>query len=411
MCAPVFRHTNLLELLQRAQTRIDAVVSSNELSDEMEAGARDTAVTDLYSSIVKIQAPMVRCSRPAFRKLCRLWGTDISYTHMIMADSFIHSSLARDADFALYDGETRLVAQIACHDGPQASQVASLLQPYCDAIDLNCGCPQPWAIEEGVGCALLTKPELVADMIRCIHNGLSSGHPSIPCVVKLRVDEDIRKTVDFAQQCVAAGAGWLTIHGRTPQCGSRAPVLWDAIKTVRNAVGSAFGTPIVANGGVTDPSSAVHAALRCGPACGVMSANGLLDNPASFYLPSLSEQSFSYLPSPFVPAIGSSCVYDDADSLKVLRQASGSGEEAALFHHPTYSFSVPPLEVISDFLRLAVDYSLAVTTTIHHFLRMARMYLSPMERTYLAGLKSNVALLMAVEECGLYTHEGKYMWN
>jgi len=32
-------------------------------------------------------------------------------------------------------------------------------------VDLNCGCPQRWAIQEGIGCALLKKPDLVKDMV------------------------------------------------------------------------------------------------------------------------------------------------------------------------------------------------------------------------------------------------------
>ena len=41
--------------------------------------------------ITTIQAPMVRYSRLPFRKLCANWGTDVSYTHMILAESFAMS--------------------------------------------------------------------------------------------------------------------------------------------------------------------------------------------------------------------------------------------------------------------------------------------------------------------------------
>ena len=41
-----------------------------------------------------------------------------------------------------------------------------MVRPYCDGVDLNCGCPQTWAIGEGVGCKLMSCPELVRDMVR-----------------------------------------------------------------------------------------------------------------------------------------------------------------------------------------------------------------------------------------------------
>lgn len=41
-----------------------------------------------------------------------------------------------------------------------------MVRPYCDGVDLNCGCPQTWAIAEGIGCKLMACPELVRDMVR-----------------------------------------------------------------------------------------------------------------------------------------------------------------------------------------------------------------------------------------------------
>ncbi|CCD16497.1 unnamed protein product, partial [Trypanosoma congolense IL3000] len=176
-----------------------------------------------YNSILKIQAPMVRCSRPAFRKLCRLWGTNISYTHMIMADSFTRSEAARQAEFSIYSGETHLITQLTSTSGPTAAMAAAIVAPWSDAIDLNCGCPQRDVITEGLGAALLKRPDIVADTVRCVRNALEGG-TELPCVVKMRVNDDVRLSVDFAPQCETAGAAWVTVHGRTPNCSSHAPV-------------------------------------------------------------------------------------------------------------------------------------------------------------------------------------------
>jgi tRNA-dihydrouridine synthase 4 len=57
----------------------------------------------------------------------------------------------------------------------------------CDGIDINCGCPQPWAISEGYGCGMLGKPELIKEMV------ISAREMSnLPCSIKIRVAKDLR---------------------------------------------------------------------------------------------------------------------------------------------------------------------------------------------------------------------------
>lgn len=382
-----------------------ATAASRGLLPEELHRPNNTLWASLYRAIIKIQAPMVRCSRPAFRKVCRAWGTDVSYTHMLIADSFVKSPQARHAEFATYAGESRLIAQIAAKSGPIAAAAAQLLAPFCDAIDLNCGCPQPWAVNEGIGAALLEKPELVADMVHCIRNALPGAH-AIPCVVKMRVDNDLRKSVDFARHCTAAGVGWLTVHGRTPMDAPTAAVRWHSISTIQDAV----KIPVVANGGVSCPSSAVSTALGCHVGA-VMAGSSLLDNPAAFYLPQdgaamQAELTFQNLP----------------------HAASHTSMEAALRARPPYHlfarvcvkedalrplWSLPstPVEVISDFLRVAMQTNLQYATTTNQALRMSRAYLSPAERSFVAVARSNTSVWTALQQVGLYTAAGRIHYS
>lgn len=50
------------------------------------------------------------------------------------------------------------------------------------------GCPQPWAYSEGIGSALLRKPELVADMVRAVKDRMGWDYG---ISVKIRVDSDL----------------------------------------------------------------------------------------------------------------------------------------------------------------------------------------------------------------------------
>ena len=57
-------------------------------------------------------------------------------------------------------------------------------------MDLNCGCPQRWAQQEGIGACLINKPQLVFDVVRQTRNRIAD--PDFTVSVKIRVHKDIR---------------------------------------------------------------------------------------------------------------------------------------------------------------------------------------------------------------------------
>lgn len=105
----------------------------------------------------------------------------------------------------------RLLIQFAANDPVQLAEASELAKPYVDGIDLNCGesslpclllllsasqrltcpshtgCPQKWAYHEGIGCALLRKPDLVRDLVRTTKQRLGWD---FPVSVKIRIDDD-----------------------------------------------------------------------------------------------------------------------------------------------------------------------------------------------------------------------------
>lgn len=80
-----------------------------------------------------------------------------------------------------------LLAQLASPNAPSLADASELISPYVDGVDINCGCPQKWAFHEGIGCALLRKPELVGDMIRVTKDRLGWGYP---VSIKIRIDPE-----------------------------------------------------------------------------------------------------------------------------------------------------------------------------------------------------------------------------
>lgn len=404
---PSYVKTDLVNLIHRAQEKC------TEALRIMSSGSASPAFMsdDLFSyhrDLVKIQAPMVRCSRPPFRKLCRLWGTDVNYTHMIMSESFTRSAEARASDFSLYEGEDRLVVQLAGTSGPTMAAAAAMVSPFCDAIDINCGCPQKWAMREGIGSALLEKPELVADMVQCIRNAVPGE--LIPCVVKMRVYDDTAKSVDFARQVAAAGASWVTVHGRTPWDTPSALVRTDVVTLIRDSV----TVPVVANGSVESPKTAMGLALSCGVGA-VMSGRGLLSCPSAYYQPphdvkvllrSTDDASVNPAEATITYRV------DFSDVRPMYDQPPTNPASAVLAQHPLIpphlsSSVMCPLEVISDFTRLAAYCGLPFKATQHHLLLMAHDYLSPAERQFISQQRSCVGLVRSLAAVGLYTTNGR----
>lgn len=92
-----------------------------------------------------------------------------------------------------------------------------------------------------------------------------------------RADFSSSETIKFIQIIQSAGVDYITIHGRTRSQRSSTPPDLAAIKTLK----SHASVPIIANGDVYSLPDALHIASET-DADGVMSARGLLENPALF---------------------------------------------------------------------------------------------------------------------------------
>ncbi|XP_067155478.1 tRNA-dihydrouridine(20a/20b) synthase [NAD(P)+]-like [Apteryx mantelli] len=231
---------------------------------------------DLFHAgqVVKICAPMVRYSKLAFRTLVRKYNCDLCYTPMIVAADFVRSAKARDSEFTTNKGDHPLIVQFAAKEAQVLCDAARIVCPFADGIDLNCGCPQRWAMAEGYGASLINKPELVRDMVRHVRNQIDN--PRFSVSIKIRIHEDLKRTVDLCQKAEASGVSWITVHGRNVE-ERHQPVHYDAIKIIKQSM----SIPIVANGDIKTLKDAENVHHLTG-ADGIMVARGLLANPAMF---------------------------------------------------------------------------------------------------------------------------------
>ncbi|XP_024941965.1 DNA repair and recombination protein RAD54-like isoform X2 [Cephus cinctus] len=192
---------------------------------------------------------------------------------MILADSFVRSAKARDNEFTTDNDDRPLVVQFAAKDPEEFLGAAQMVAPYCDGVDLNCGCPQRWAIKDGYGVDLLSKPELVKDLVSQVRNRIPTP---FSVSVKIRLLKDIRKTVEFCRVLEKAGVSFLTIHARTPQMRND-PIDLLGLKVAMSSV----HIPLIANGDVKSLTDAhnLYEEVDCN---GIMAASGILTNPALF---------------------------------------------------------------------------------------------------------------------------------
>uniref|UniRef100_H2YUF9 tRNA-dihydrouridine synthase n=1 Tax=Ciona savignyi TaxID=51511 RepID=H2YUF9_CIOSA len=222
----------------------------------------------------KICAPMVRYSKLAFRTLVRRYGCDIAYTPMIISKSFLESEMCRQNEFVTNKGDTPLVVQFAASTPTEFSQASEMIYPYASGVSLNCGCPQRWAMAAGYGAKLLQKPEDLIDYVKFTKARICDDEFTVS--VKIRLHDDVRRTVEMCQGLEKVGVSYISVHGRTSK-ERHQPVHYDSIKLIKEAL----SIPVVANGGVTSLSQLKKVHKLTG-ANGVMVAQGLLNNPALF---------------------------------------------------------------------------------------------------------------------------------
>ena len=89
-----------------------------------------------------VLAPMVNQSELAFRLLARKHGAGLTYTPMLHSSRFAADEAYRLENFDEHASDRPLVVQFCGDDPATLLAAARLVQNRCDAIDINCGCPQ-----------------------------------------------------------------------------------------------------------------------------------------------------------------------------------------------------------------------------------------------------------------------------
>lgn len=265
-----------------------------------------------------IVAPMVDQSEFAWRMLTRSFlpeaerGNVLAYSPMLHARLFAETNKYRDSHFqptttsmlpsdSRHDGnksstgdasapapyyldgnptlDRPLIVQFCANDPSSLLDGARRVAPYCDAVDLNLGCPQGIARKGHYGAFLQEDQALVHSLVRTLHEELP-----VPVTAKIRILDTREATLAYARNVLDAGASILTVHGRRrEQKGHMTGVAdWAYIRFLRENLPRE--TVIFANGNVLQHGD-LQRCLDATGADGVMSAEGNLSDPAIFAAP------------------------------------------------------------------------------------------------------------------------------
>ncbi|KAH7107713.1 FMN-linked oxidoreductase [Auriculariales sp. MPI-PUGE-AT-0066] len=236
-----------------------------------------------------IAAPMVKQSDLPFRIQTRMHGATLTYTQMYMANRLVDDAPYRERHLAdLVRGATvelgrPVVAQLGGNVPDVMCAAAKLLEPYCDAVDVNLGCPQQHACDAHIGGYLIQARRdwpLVEQIVSSLVASLS-----IPVHVKIRLCSTAPMTVELAVRLAKAGASVIALHARHVSARRRrhglAELQW--VAAVREALENEgiSGTSVVSNGNVRTLSDC-KTNLEFTGAAGVMVGEALLGNPRLF---------------------------------------------------------------------------------------------------------------------------------
>ena len=172
-----------------------------------------------------------------------------------------------------------LIVQFCANSPTDLLQAARYVQPFCDAVDLNLGCPQGIARKGQYGAFLQEDWKLIHTLINTLNEELD-----VPVTAKMRILDTKERTLEYARMIRDAGASIITVHGRQrEQKGHNTGLAdWSVLRYLRDHLPP--DTVLFANGNILQNADIARCLEETG-ADGVMSAEGNLHDPTIFAAP------------------------------------------------------------------------------------------------------------------------------
>lgn len=229
-----------------------------------------------FDKPIYVLAPLAGYTDLPFRSVVKKFGADLTVSEMLSSNALAHGSAKTLHMIQKSPNEDPYSVQIAGADVNVVRKAVEILneQEGIDIIDLNCGCPVPKVVGHGSGSSLLLDLSLMGDIIKTIKETSNKKLTS----VKIRLGFEKKNHIEIAKRVEDCGADFLAVHGRTRMGKFKAPVDYDAIKEIKEAI----NIPVIANGDIDSYEKAKWVLEHTG-ADGVMIGRGAVGAPWIFH--------------------------------------------------------------------------------------------------------------------------------
>jgi len=229
-----------------------------------------------FSQPLMVLAPLAGYTDLPFRSVVKKFGADITISEMISSNALVYKSEKTFKMIEKSPSEDPYIVQIAGNTPELVRDAVLMLNDIdgIDGIDLNCGCPAPKVFSHGSGSNLLGDLKKLETILSTVKKYSTKQYTS----AKVRIGVTDKIPVEIAKAVEACGVDFVSVHGRTRAGKYKAPVDYDAIKAMKEAV----SIPIIANGDIKDYDKA-REVLEYTKADGVMIGRGAIGRPWIFH--------------------------------------------------------------------------------------------------------------------------------
>jgi tRNA-dihydrouridine synthase B len=243
-----------------------------------------------------VLSPMVDVTDAAFRSIAIEQGADVTCSEMVSATGLLHDSATAWWHVEPWSNEAPYGVQFMCGNptemGEAVRKLASKVKP--DFVDVNLGCPAPNILRSQAGGFLLRDPSKAGKVIRAAREAADEvgiRHVS----AKMRIGPTAARPtfLDVGEEAQAAGASWVTLHGRTVEQGYAGQADWTAIARLVEHL----DVPVIGNGDLRTPEDVVR--MRDETHCaGFFIARAAMHDPTIFQRMREGLDGVSHAPEP-----------------------------------------------------------------------------------------------------------------
>ncbi len=229
-----------------------------------------------FSQPLMVLAPLAGYTDLPFRSVVKKFGADVTISEMISSNALVYKSEKTRKMIEKSPSEDPYIVQIAGSKPELIRDAVEILNDIdgIDGIDLNCGCPAPKVFNHGSGSNLLGDLKKLEEILSTVKKYNKKRYTT----AKVRIGVNEKIPVDIAKVVESCDVDFISVHGRTRAGKYKAPVDYDAIKAIKEAV----SIPVIANGDITDYQKA-QKVLKYTGANGVMIGRAAVGKPWIFY--------------------------------------------------------------------------------------------------------------------------------